>query len=306
MGMTGIRSILITVLCLSGCSGFRSFHMGRVDERVSIRPDPIPEDAHYPHAMAVRISPPWESEGEWVLRAPETLGSNRGLLFIDHERPDMVPVTWPRDRLAWVSDPTGSLGFEMELDMGIALLVRIVPGKDDMSIEAALVNSTGDPLSNMGFQFCLLHTEVPEFVDRKAERTFVLMNDEFVPLGSTKPGPTEGENPFFIITNTWDLDPWAPWEPGRSWFTEEGQADAPLIATVSKDGKRIVALAFDNAYKIMTNCELPCIHADPALPDCEDLGIVRIRGKMYFVEGTLQDVLERFHKDFPEWRFPER
>jgi len=190
--------------------------------------------------------------------------------------------------------------------MGVVLEVRLTPGKSDLTVESALVNATGAPLENMGFQFCLVQTGVPSFVDPLGERTFVYMNSRFVPIGETEPGPAPGEKPLFIVTNTWDLDPWQQWEPGPSWFIPE-QADIPLIATVSKDGKHIVAIAFENSYKIMSNCRIPCIHADPKLPDAAPGEIVKTRGKIYFIEGALPDLLKLFERDFPNWQHrPER
>jgi len=290
------------LLFLNACTHHRTGERVSLPHRVSIRPDPIPPGEEYPHRMGVRITPPWKSGGEWLLRAPETLGSDQGLLFIDHSRDDMIPVTWPRQPLTWKQE-SGGLEFECELDMGVVLRVRIVPHRDEVTIEGILINGSAADLSNLGTQFCLVQSEVTEFVDPLAERTLVMVGGKFVPLGSAPPGPAPGQKPMFIVTNTWNLDRWKPWEPGRSWFVEQ-QADIPLIATVSRDGTRVVAVAFDNAYKIMTNCDLPCIHADPRFPDCPPGGIVRIRGKLYFIQGSLADVFRRFQRDFPGWQYP--
>lgn len=294
----------ITVLSVSSLL-LAAFAASGAPTGVRIEPEPVPEGQAYPHPMAVRISPPWEQEGQWRLRAPETLGSNRGLLFIDHHRPDMVPVTYPVAPLRWTRDTDGGLRFAAELSMHILLHTRLVPGADEVSVYAMLINGTPYPLENMGYQFCLVQQGVAGFEDPDAERTFVLFDGEFVPLGRTKPGPVAGASPMFIITNTVGLAPFAPWDPGRSWVTRQ-QADAPLIATVSADGRRTVALAFDNSYKIMTNCDIPCIHADPQLPDCPADGSVRTRGKVYFIEGTPADALARFYRDFPEWGRPNK
>ena len=145
--------------------------------------------------MALRIFPPWEQEGAWNLRAPETLGSQRGLLFIDHHRDDMLPVTYPRRPLAWIRRPDGGLEYECELDKGIVMGVRIIPGERSVDIQSFLVNATGAPLENMGTQYCLTHSDVPDFTDLEAERTFILQHGAFIPLGSSKPGPAPGEPP---------------------------------------------------------------------------------------------------------------
>ena len=52
----------------------------------------------------------------------------------------------------------------------------------------------------------------------------------------------------------------------------------------------------------MTNCEIPCIHADPEFPACKSGESVEIEGRIYFGEGPLTSVLPRFYADFEGWR----
>lgn len=275
--------------------------LGESALRVRIEPVEIPPDASYPHPMSVRILPPWDQEGAFVLRSPETLGSDAGLLFIDHDRPDMPAVTLPTHPLRWELNEDGSLAYRCELEMGVVLTAKLTPGRDDVSIVYSLENHAGRPLGNMGTQFCFIENEADAFADPRAERTFIVVNGEFQALGATRPGLSAGETqPLFIATNTKDREPFYTLTMERSW-TAAVQADLPLIALVSKDGSRVVGLTFDNAYKIMTNCEIPCMHADPMFDDCPDGGCVEIRGRVYFVEGGLGDLLARFRRDFPEW-----
>lgn len=269
--------------------------------KVSVQPQALPEDATYPHAMSVEISPPWDQEGVWVLRSPETIGSNHGLLFIDHHRADMAYVTEPENELRWKRSGHGHLYYQARLDNGVTFKVQVEEKGDSVSIYSTFTNDFLHPLSNIGNQYCLMNTGVKGFEDPKAERTFIRVNGEWLPLNRTKPGIEKGLRPFFIVTNTADLPPLEKVQIERSWWADE-QADIPLIATVSEDGRRIVALAFDNSYKIMTNAEIPCIHADPMFSDVEVGGTVDVRGKVYFVEGALDELLPLFFRDFPEWK----
>jgi len=303
MSRLGLLSGLLISLLALGCAHQRHPGVPAPAGTVAVRPDPIPLDETYPHRMAVRISPPWTEKGEWVLRAPETVGSNRGLLFIDHRRDDMLPAAWPLRPLRWTRNRDRSLEYECELDIGVVLRVCIAPEGPHVAVESVVINAGAADLENLGTQFCLVQSGIPAFADPGAQRTFICSGGKFVPLGNTRPGPAPGCNPMLIVTNTWDLEPWDSWEPGRSWFAE-CQADVPLIATVSREGNRLVAMAFDNAYKIMTNCDIPCIHADPKFPDCPAGATARIRGRIYFIEGSLADALRRFKQDFPGWRYP--
>ena len=270
--------------------------------QVKIRPSDIPADVQWPHFMSIRISPPWDQQGEWEIRSPETIGSNHGLLFIDHRRPDMLPVTNPSNEPKWHTENDGSLFYACRLDNGVRFAVKMTPGKNDVSIFSTFTNGFREHLNNIGNQYCLIQKGVKGFEDPKAERTFILVNGNWISLANTKPGqPNKGELPFFIVTNTRDQAPLEKVKIDRSWWADE-QDNIPLIATVSEDGKHIVGLAFDNSYKIMTNACIPCIHADPKYPDCMRGNTVSIRGKIYFVEGKLDDLLPLFYRDFPEWK----
>lgn len=268
---------------------------------VIIKPAPLERGAAYPHAMSVLISPPWEQQGEWVLRSPETIGSNHGLLFIDHRRDDMPPVTRPTHPLEWKRSRLGVLNYTCELDYGISFTVQIKAGKSDVSIHSSITNGYVADMSDSGNQYCLIQNGVKGFEDPQGERTFILVEGKWTALSRTKPGIPKGQRPFFIVTNTADLPKLEKPEIERSWWADE-QADIPLIATVSQDGKRLVALAFDNSYKIMTNADIPCIHADPMFPDCKVGQTVDVRGKIYFIEGGLEEARMRFLRDFPEWK----
>lgn len=295
--IAAVWSVFVLVGCATGPDG----GAGKRGE-VTISPYEVGTDAEYPHYVAVRIRPPWPEEGEWVLRAPETLGSNKGLLFIDHHLETMIPVTRPMAPLDWKRQPNGALCYRAILDWDIEMDVCVVPEGDELTIEATLINDSFTDLADMGHQFCLVQSGIPAFHDRYAERTVYHTDGEFVRLSETEPGLGGGaEKPGFIITNMEQEPPWTPIEGSDSWVVQE-QADLPLIATVSKENpERIVGLAFENAYKIMTNAGIPCIHADPKFPDAAQGETVQVRGKMYFIEGTLADLEQRFYEDFPEW-----
>ena len=248
------------------------------------------------------LFPPWEQDGVWGFRAPETIHSKSGLLYIDYDRSAPEPVMKVVGQPGWVADGEG-IRFECELDRGVRFDVEIVPAEgepDELVVRASLLNESHVDLSNLESQFCLVQNGVVGFEDPGAGRTLVLLEGTLVPLGHTRPGIPAGEAPAYIVS----LLPGEEREPPRpdnSWRTER-RAEAPLIVTVSEDGRHYVALAFENAYKLMTNCHIPCIHADPRLPDAARGQRVEVEGRVYFGEGPPEEVLERFYWDFPRWK----
>ncbi len=188
---------------------------------VTVTPAPLERGTPYPHPMSVMISPPWQQEGPWVLRSPETIGCNHGLLFIDHRRDDMPPVTRPTHPLEWKRSRLGVLNYTCELDYGISFRVQIQPGKDEVSIYTSISNGYVADMTNSGNQYCLIQKGVKGFEDPMAERTFIRAKGKWLALNRTKPGIAKGQHPFFIVTNTADLPALDKPKIERSWWTDE-------------------------------------------------------------------------------------
>ena len=57
-------------------------------------------------------------------------------------------------------------------------------------------------------------------------------------------------------------------------------------AAPSEDGHRWVLVAFERCVRPWANPPVPCIHSDPALSDAAPGDHVRVRGRLWFYEGT--------------------
>ena len=251
-------------------------------------------------SVTCAVLPPWAQARAWALRVPETIRCEMGLLFIDHEHDVFVPVTFPLEPPRWI-DEGGRMHYECHLDRGVRFRMEVREvDAHEVAIHGSLTNASEFDLERIDAQFCLVQTGIAAFEDPRGERTFLLLNGGFVPMASTEPGLPDGELPFFITAQT-RAGTIEPPNMERSWLVAE-TARIPLIATVSEDGARFVAIAFGEGLRLMTNCEIPCIHADPRFPRCPRGETVTIEGRVYFGEGPLETVLERFYDDFPRWR----
>jgi hypothetical protein len=56
-------------------------------------------------------------------------------------------------------------------------------------------------------------------------------------------------------------------------------------AVRSGDGDRWVLTAWEPCRRVWGNAQCPCLHSDPALPDCAPGETVRARGRLWFYEG---------------------
>ena len=72
----------------------------------------------------------------------------------------------------------------------------------------------------------------------------------------------------------------------------------PLMAVVSRNGEWIVSQASDQAASMWNNLAYGCVHV-PWFQATLEPGAERVvRQKMYFLRGTPEDLLERWHRDF--------
>ena len=69
---------------------------------------------------------------------------------------------------------------------------------------------------------------------------------------------------------------------------------APAVAVHSAGGDRWIVTAWEHCGRAWGQPLVPCIHADPVLPDCAPGETVRVRGRLWFYEGKgIEQELER-------------
>lgn len=61
---------------------------------------------------------------------------------------------------------------------------------------------------------------------------------------------------------------------------------SPFSAAGSDDGKRWIITAWSPVDRCWGNEQCPCLHSDPKFPDCAPGATVRVRGRLWFYEGT--------------------
>jgi len=70
------------------------------------------------------------------------------------------------------------------------------------------------------------------------------------------------------------------------------------VAAVSNAGDRWILTAWEHCGRVWGNPAVPCMHSDPVLPDCPPGQTVRVRGRLWFYEGSnIQDEIARSRKN---------
>ena len=80
------------------------------------------------------------------------------------------------------------------------------------------------------------------------------------------------------------------------------------VAVRGDDGRRWIVTAWEPCHRPWHNPPVPCLHSDPAFPDCPPGQTVRARGLLSFYEGPdvapemkrLSDALTLSRNELPE------
>jgi hypothetical protein len=74
---------------------------------------------------------------------------------------------------------------------------------------------------------------------------------------------------------------------------------SPVCAVRSLKGDRWILMAWDRCGRAWGNPPVPCMHADPVLADCLPRQTVRVRGRLWFYEGSdIENELRRATQTF--------
>ena len=80
---------------------------------------------------------------------------------------------------------------------------------------------------------------------------------------------------------------------------ENKRLTSPIAAVRSEQGNRWILTAWERCGRVWGNTQCPCMHSDPVLPDCPAGETVRVRGKLWFYDGSeIEEEISRQSKLF--------
>jgi hypothetical protein len=197
---------------------------------------------------------------------------------------------------AWTRTDDG-LQYEMELGSGMRMTARAALQADgvlfhytfrnDSAVDYDMVYAPTDPrLTGM-------------FHDVRLERTYVHHANGFELLASETPKrltmPLNEWLPArYMASYTWPVPAKLVEKRGDgiTYYNKSRPVDEPMVATVSADGKWVVASFTRTVGNVWSNPELTCQHVDssPALP-AHGTAVVEV--KLLILRGSLEDALRR-------------
>ena len=106
----------------------------------------------------ISVFTPWDPASYVVVDVPEAIWSNLGLTYLAHTHIDTV---WDKQgvklpQLEWQRHADGSLTHERTLPNGIAFGAKVVPKDRHIAMELWLKNGTGQTLSDLRVQNCVM------------------------------------------------------------------------------------------------------------------------------------------------------
>jgi hypothetical protein len=213
-----------------------------------------------------------------ILRMPEFIttadGSRRG-----HPANIVWDEVQTRSELQYRWDEPDHVKRQWSLDLS----GQAEAGDDELSFQVTMHNIGDQPLDRGAHLFCLQAGAHQDFQDYDGERTFVRLADRWASVNEMVGGVFE--------------------EHRMTGF--QSQRDGVIgniMAKVSSGSEWVLGIAINQDGGVSSNHQIwpSCIHANPKWPLLSPDEQEVVRGKVYFFQGGLDELYDRYRRDFAE------
>ena len=139
-----------------------------------------------------------------------------------------------------------------------------------------------------------------DFLDDDHDRTYFYGANGLDLLAGEAPREIHFNHDLMPSVQTWDKrrdDGNFIWY--HKWPTSKRDAFAGLLVRESKDRSKTMAIAWDSFVTAQGHNPWKCMHLSVGLGPLKQGETKTIRGKIYLFEGTKEDFLAKFRRDFP-------
>ena len=206
--------------------------------------------------------------------------------------------SWQRDGKTW--------SYAWPYAQGVTVHIAVEPDGDSLKLNYTLQNTGSNALDAVLLHTCIPTTEAPGFFPsptvRNAQtnwselydRLHVWWGDRCFTFAETKLAASE---PHLSLMRKGATPVRWGW-----WVNSPETFDVPIVALTSRDGRKTVALAFEQAVWASSNTgdDRACFHLFPWFGRIEPGQSASVRGRLYVLKGGPNDVLKRFRLDFPQ------
>jgi len=190
-----------------------------------------------------------------------------------------------------------AVAFEMNLRDQVTMRARAELEADGVRFSYEFVNLSATEYQEFQPVTCVKLYNA--FIDEYLERTYVYHEDGFDLLASETPERVDMSRDEwlpcrYLVSYTWPVKPEGQRievrENGVTFYHKSRRVAAPLLATISLNGRWVAATHTGHSGNVWSNPERTCQHVDPSV----ELGpgeTQRLELKTYVFEGGLADLL---------------
>jgi hypothetical protein len=293
---------LIAFIIVCNFLSFSAYSQGKESIKLIPLDKPQGEFGHLGFKMAAA----W-MDGTIEMRFPETLDGDDGMYFIDHNRPDMQPVSKMSKFPDWkINDTTGEISYSYTTPEGVEFGGIVNATNDEVHIEFFVKNHSNKQIKNISPQLCLALDKSDDFNQLYVTSDVHIWSDgKYISLEETTPTVVEkGRDPLLVIarkgfTNIEAVGKTKIGKPGSdvgTWWLVNQASDEDIITRESKDKQHLVAVSWPGDVSFLIYNSLnPCIHAGPSIQFTIDPQRERHwYGTVYLMQNNPLELLERY------------
>lgn len=178
--------------------------------------------------------------------------------------------------------------------------IRLEIRGDEIAMEWRARNSSREEWKYVSGTPHFSFAKAPSFHDPALERTYLFIAGKWVPLKEADHSDgnrlwqwyaVKGYRPCKLISQR-------P-HGANSFGLSRDEPELGLVAVVAEDRGIVVGQAFERVQYFVQNVTLGCIHPAGHFGDVPPGKEGFIRGKIYFLRGSLEDLQRRYRKEFP-------
>ena len=245
-----------------------------------------------PYQFGLTVVPPWADGGKLVVNLPEHLEyESRGMGILRHNDKERTG-TWT----VAADGLSATLDVESTTAPGVRVTGRAVAkGADRIELTMRITNGGRIPLPVVKPLYCFHYRTLagfPQWVGN-FKHTYVVMKGKPVALslvstekpdakvkGGTISGCRQQGNGFVR----------------RNGGLIESGLDTAIAAVTALDGRRKMVISWSPGKSILSNANIPCLHADPYYGTIEPGASAEAKGVIRFTEGSLEEAVEDLRK----------
>lgn len=252
--------------------------------------------------LCIDLRAPWFGKGErLILRTSEIVGFDTGYLYDDHfptQEQNGRGKDYKHIRFHWNTERApDELSADCKVPGKDRFQLRLTARQDYVDISLSVRNDLNRAMKYVDWYFCPVAYEAASINDPTQQRTWLFDGKRLRTLAEKIRGLPAEE--MYLVGGPRGSGGFIP--PLHAAHPRGVvEAKSPIVVVQNVFGTHAVAIAFERRHSIFSSQGNGCFHADPYFGQDIKSGEKRtVRGRLYLAQGSPQDIVTRFQRDFP-------